>query len=364
MSRTLVIPEPHISCTNINGRQDYVGEIKNYMNEVLTAVIDETDITNVMFVGDIFNKGFKDIDEYMYWVDWFNNLNNILTSRNGKVYSVVGNHELSFSRNNPFWRLTSLEDNGFKTNFNWSNKAVQPKGNKSIISVCDVVDVSDKVTVFLCHYEAIQYCKNVVEEHIKQYGGSKQRICLCHNSIISSTIANVLKKNYGRDPLTHYIKHENIESLDFFHLFDVVYNGHMHKAFSNFTLTNEENGKETRLFYLGSLGRTNSEEVNDADLVRMIPWFNNETGEYGGYKLDLWDRGSTLVSGYDFNKIEEKATKEEYENICRTLIDVENPIKSLMTSLMDRDMLIALECAVDGRKPQELERLLKLSDEV
>jgi len=240
----------------------------------------------------------------------------------------------------------------------WGNKAVSPKGLKSIIHVEDVVELNDKCTVFFCHYDALEFCKNLVDKHIEEYGDSKTRICICHNSIITSSIARVLRDNYGRDPLTHYISHEQIDSLDLFHKFDFVFNGHMHKAYSRFTITDETTGHKTQLMYLGSIGRTNSDEVNDSDLERCCPCVDVDTLSYSGIGIDLLPRQQTLVEGYDAKKVEKRVEKERYEEICRTIVDLGNPIKELSDSLLDRRMAVALECAVQGVKPPELINIL------
>lgn len=356
--KIMIVPEPHISYANIEGRQDYVGEIKGYMQEVESIVDEDLDVTWACFVGDIFNRGFNDIDEYFVWVDWFTELDRKLQMRGGCIYSAIGNHELSFSKSNPFWRLTSLEDGGYMTTMKWNNKSAVPKGLRSIIKVDDVVEFSDNVSVFFCHYGAIQHTKELVLKHIEMYGSSKKRICICHNSIISSSIAQVLRDNYGRDPLTHFIEHERIDKLDFFHLFDYVFNGHMHKAYSQFTIKNEDTGHKAYLYYLGSLGRTNSEEINDNDLERCVPCYDVDNLTLNLYGIDLLSRSKALVSNYDFNKSERKVAESEYKEICRTIIDVGNPVKELMEALTDRQMIVALECAMSDEIPQDMITLI------
>lgn len=364
VSRVLIVPEPHIHYSNINGRQDYTGEIKSYMNEIKDIVIEFEDIKLLCFIGDIFHRGFNDIDEYFYWVDWFSDMEKLMVSRDGKIYSAVGNHELSFSKGNPFWRLVSSDDGGFNTVGTWANKAVAPKGIHSIIHVEDIIELSDDVSLFFCHYDFMGKCKELLDEHIAKYGDTKKRVCICHNSIIDSSIVRVLRDNYDRDPMTHIIQHECITSLDLFHKFDVVFNGHMHKAFSNFTITDESTGHKTKLFYLGSLGRTNSDEINDRDLIRLIPTVDFNTAGIDGYRIDLLPRKDTLVTGYTTEKVERKNNKEEYENICNRIVDIEKPIKALLDALTDRDMCVALENAVNGIKPPELVSLEERLHEV
>lgn len=362
MRKLIIVPEPHISCTNIEGRKDYLTEIESYIGFVQDLIKKDSGICWVCFVGDIFNKGFKDIEEYLGWVDWFTQLDKLLTQRGGCIYSVVGNHELSYSKNNPFWRLVSKDS--FNTVCNWNTKAVSPKGLRDIIHVQDVVEISDKLSLFFCHYDGMAECRELVDEHIKMFGDSKQRVCISHNSIISYVIENTLKMNYGRDPLTHFISHERIESLSLFHKFDYVFNGHMHKAYSNFTITDTENNKQTKLFYLGSLGRTNSEEINDKDLERMIPCIDVDDLTFTPHYLTLWSRQDSLVEGYDNKKMEMKLSQQSYDEICEHIIDISNPVEEVMNALDDRDMAVALECAVSGVMPQTLLNLTENVNEV
>lgn len=363
MSKILVIPEPHISSDNISGRKDYINEIKQYMSEIMEYIVEDESVRWVSFVGDIFNRGFNDIDEYLEWTDWFINLDSLIKKRNGVVFSAVGNHEISFSKANPFWRLTSRKDNGFNTNVTWSGKAISPKGLRSVIYVEDIVDLNDVYTLFFCHYDGIDYCKQIVEKHIEEYGDSKKRICICHNSIISSGIARTLKDNYGRDPLTHYIKYEHIDSMNLFEKFDYVFNGHMHKAYSRFVIE-DGNGHKTRLMYLGSIGRTNSDEVNDTDLERVCPYIDVDNGDYGGVGITLLSRRDTMVEGYDSTKLEKKVDVERYKEICSRIIDLDNPVKEIRESLTDRSMAIAFEHSLTGIMPPDMKNILEEVSEV
>ena len=181
-----------------------------------------------------------------------------------------------------------------------------------------------------------------------------KRVCICHNSIISSVIANVLKENFGRDPMTHIIQHEQIESLDFFHNFDLVFNGHMHKAYSTFTLTDDTNGHTTKLYYLASLGRTNREEVNDSDLTRILPILNLDTFELTCETIELLNRESALVPTYDTDKEVKQNVERVYNEVCERVIDIGNPIVELKKAIEDVDMLLALEGAIAGVKPNKL----------
>lgn len=354
MSRLIIVPEPHISSVNIDGRSDYIAEIKSYMNEFMDVVNINVDIKWVVFVGDIFNRGFNDIDEYFWWLDWFLNLDSVMHERGGVVYSAIGNHELTFSKSNPFWRFTSSSDSGYNTLMDWKNRAAHPIGLRSLIHVEDVVELGDSLSLFFCHYEAIDLCSRLVDEHILKYGDTKKRVCVCHNSIISNTIANVLRSNYGRDPLTHFIKHEHIESLNLFHKFDYVFNGHMHKAFSKFTITDDATGHQTYLMYLGSLGRTNSEEINDSDLSRLLPYIDVDTYSFGAFEIELWNRGRALKSGYDNEKMEVKTDELQYKEVCKAVIDLDDPVRELKNSLSDFEMQVAFECAVDDSYPPQI----------
>ena len=105
--------------------------------------------------------------------------------------------------------------------------------DKDLTRVCPVINLSDLTDSTLQGYQHVNINKTI-------------HYCLYW-------FLNILK------PTTNL---NIISFLDLFSKFDYVFNGHMHKACSRFILTDEETGKETMLFYLGSLGRTNSYEVN------------------------------------------------------------------------------------------------------
>lgn len=357
ISKAIVIPEPHISSTNIESRKDYIGEIKEYLWSIEKYVENNEDINNMIFVGDVFNRGFTDIDEYFYWLDWFMKMNSLLSDRDGSIYSAVGNHELSFSKSNPFWRFTSSNDSGYDTQCKWNSKSAFPIGMKSIIKVKDIVEFDD-VSVFFCHYDKISECVDLLNKHIDEFGEDRHRVCISHNSIISNEIANVLIKNYGRDPLTHFIQHEQISSYDFYNRFDYVFNGHMHKAYSSFIINDELRNRTTKLFYLGSLGRTNSEEVNDYDLKRVCPVIDLNNFDVKLLTINLLSRQESLRENYEVEKNVEYENKHDYVEICSRLEDIEKPVKTIMDSLNDVEMIVALECAVSSNKPHKLEELM------
>lgn len=294
----IVIPEPHIWDRNISTRIDYVGEVKEYMEKIKDIIQFETEDgsnCSVVWMGDIFHRGFENVEEVLYWYNYFLEL----AGMTYKMYSVVGNHELSYYKGNPFWYLfNSIESEILKTQ---SDKVFTPLGSINILNIQDRIEVGEDVVISLGHY-------NTQAKPIE----GKKNILLTHNSIIDVEIGNVLRNKYGRDPLEHFIDYSYIRTNDVFKGFDYAFIGHMHKAFGLFTVDYGEEGLgDTRLRYLASIGRTNSDEVNDLDLERVIPIISVLNGQIVVEERTLLLRG--LKETIDSDKLVE--SKKKYDKV-------------------------------------------------
>ena len=316
--KIIVMPEPHIWDKNISTRIDYVGEIKEYMQEVKSIIEGETldgSRVSVVWAGDIFHRGFNNVDEVLYWYTYFLELAGITE---GRMYSVVGNHELSYYKGNPFWYLTSEMNSELLKG--QRGLAYTPLGSINILNVTDRVEIGDRVVVSLGHY-------NTQPKPVE----GKVNVLVTHNSIIEEEIGRVLRNKYDRDPLEHFIDYSYVRTNKPFEGFEYAFVGHMHKAYGLFTIDyGEDNIPDTRLRYLGSIGRTNSDEVQDNDRERVIPVLTIErSGEVivEERTLTLRSRTETLDMGKmeesekRYDKVKERKELEKVEYLLGSPID-------------------------------------------
>lgn len=342
-----IIPEPHIWDKNISSRKDYVGEIKCYMRETrehILALKEQCDHLTLIWIGDIFHKNFTNMDEFGFWLMWFLETRAMVDEQ----YSVIGNHEISYYRDNPFWHLVSnLEAPSLSA---MSGKTIHPRGKQPIIRVVDKIS-DGKWDIYLNHFGIFH-----------QPDKPTNNIGLFHSSIIEDEIARTLREKYNRDPLEHFIDHSYIRRTSPFFNYDYADVGHMHRAFGLFTLE-YPNGSSTRLRYLGSTGRTNSKEVDDNDLDRVLPVYtivDGDTLTFEEIPMRLWSRlesiNETKVKEQT-EKSEKLAEKREYRRSTTLLEDPMYQMRETFKSI--EGALTLIDSATQQTTPNFLKELIE-----
>ena len=281
-----IIPEPHIWDKNFKNRVSYPQEIYGYLDRVVSIVktYEGEDIT-IIFPGDVFHRTFTSIGGLIKAFNFFATLNNL---SNSNVYSCVGNHELSYPFNNPFWMLAKDKTSRFG-----SMRGLEAYGSISKgLTVVDDLTIGNLKFIF-GHYNR----QDLADE------SDKDLVLITHNSIIEAEICSYLQNTMGRAANAEYMHTTSLRSKEALPLSErlkYVFVGHMHTFYSSFTV--EENicgvPMNFQLQYLGSLGRTAVNEVNDSDLERTIPHFvisEDGTYTYDGISIELQPRASVVV---------------------------------------------------------------------
>jgi hypothetical protein len=346
MNTLIIFPEPHCWDKNISTVQNSLGEVKEHMN-FIRQVVEHAENPVVISPGDLFHRGFSDFTEALYWISYWIDIQQ-LTSDN--VYTVVGNHELSYPVNNPFW---SMIDNHSDV----ITKSVKfPVSMLPIINVCDN-KVFSGVQVVFGHYGV----------PIKNYtiSESEPTILITHNNILTPEIANVLKNKYHRKLPSEYLSCGSFRDdacIPHIENLKEVFIGHMHTAYSNFTLDEMMNKLHMKfgIHYLGSTGRTNASEFNDDDLERTVFCLKVDSGSYEieTHKFSLYFRDKCIKNDvvrdhqdkYDLNKKVKEIHSRYYSD---------KPMNDIRSDLIDYpEQLNLLEHALSGNPPQELYDLL------
>lgn len=282
MSKVVIIPEPHLYDKSFTSRRNYPTEVQNYLDMVIDyaeKLKNSGEDVYIIFVGDIFHMGYTKMIPFVHIVDYFQTLCNKF---DGKVYSLIGNHELSYPRSNPFWLLGKFNSEYYET---YSSMP----GYQSIacLNVCDELVVDNTLFIF-GHYRREHY-----DYDFNQYDDVQ---FITHNSIMDTEIINTLKANFNRDPKMEYAKGitsiRQAGSIPLTNKLSQMYVGHMHTAYSTFYVKENLNGIDMNfsIKYLGSLGRTNHTEVNNADLVRSIYCVDTITHLVDDFKIQLLPR--------------------------------------------------------------------------
>lgn len=220
----------------------------NYFGEVLTAMQDTLNIAqkykdagynvNMMFLGDVFDTGSSNPSDAMQLMEVFY----FFTSMFSQVWSVVGNHEISYAENNPFWYLVAeMQDESLSM----VRRFIQPRGLTSRIVVPDRVTDGDTVFYFN-HYGT----------PAKTPDTGKIRIGLFHQNVGSNEIC----KMWGT--------FDNVEEAAYIQGYNYCYFGHMHLAHGEYWLNEQHTCKGE---WLGTIGRTKVDEIQDDCLEVNIP---------------------------------------------------------------------------------------------
>ncbi len=262
MSKVLVIPELHIWDKNMVGRIDYVGEISSYMSRIRDEVTElclSNEDVYVIFPGDLFHRSYVNMSSFVFAVDWCQSISNLT---HHKLYSVIGNHELTFYKDNPFWLMADSTSEYYQ-----QYKLLAGYNTiKDCIKVVDELVVDNTLFVF-GHYRRDNYTYDYETYDDVQF--------ISHNPVMDLEMCNVLTNSYGRNPDFDHCKYVSVRdtnSLPVSEKLSHVYFGHMHTAHSRFNLEERLAGcfVSCQLRYMGSLGRTNCRDVKDDDCDREL----------------------------------------------------------------------------------------------
>lgn len=318
----LIVSDLHRFYKNLRSRVDYQAEI-DYVWNYLLSLIDKYSVdreVSVIFLGDLFHRGYP--DSFSAVND--NNLFRELRSKCSGIYSVLGNHETSYYKDNPFYTLVNSIDSEKVSRIR--NKVCEPVGVSNVINVIDEL-TDGEVTFYFNHYGT----------PVSTPRSDGVSIGLFHQDIVSQTVVTQAEKIFGTSV---YAKVSDVEGNGILNGYKYSFFGHMHQMFGMYAL---DNGNI--LYYLGSLGRTNIAEVNDEYLVRDIPVVLVDDGVLTGIQKNIFNLPNREQC------VNEEAVlnnKEDYENRKQVLearsysFNGDNPMEELLARLAGDAMAIQI----------------------
>ena len=250
----------------------------------------------IIFLGDIYDKGYKDPTKSMVAFDTMVYLNSICKG----IYSVIGNHELTYKKDNPFWTLVSNLD---------PRMSNLPTSNLKINGVSGILKVTDRLEDGNVVFNFNHYGSGVLRAL-----PDKVNIGLFHQNITGKPAVDSASLRGLDDFETKSIK---LEEHDVLMGYQYSFFGHFHKYYGKWQI---DDGRY--LYYLGSLGRPNYSEVSDSYLERTIPCVYVEDGNFAGvedYKFNLMDEESCLKK----IEIEKQVEKRKKRKELMTLVDLD-----------------------------------------
>lgn len=300
-----IIPEPHIWDKSFKNRVNYPQEIYSYLDEVISLLRPfETDELFIIFPGDIFHRSFTSIGGLIKAFNLFSEFDKI---SNSHIYSCVGNHELTYPFSNPFWMMAKDTTERYK-----DMQHLEAYG-----SIKHGINIVDDLTIGNLKFIFGHYGRRDLADDSKQ-----DLVLISHNSIIEKEVCTYLQDTMGRAVNAEYMQTQPMrskESIPISSRLKYVFVGHMHTFYSSFLVDETINGvpMNFQIQYLGSLGRTSINEVNDTDLTRTIPHFvitGDGSYVYSPLEMRLKPRAEVVIEEVvAANKKEysrEKAVKE------------------------------------------------------
>ena len=331
-NKYLIIPDLHLWYKNITSRKDYLGELDEALSNIFMYVKSDDTINNVILSGDIYHRGFSDIDSTRpikkYWME----LKSLLNKRSGELYAVIGNHEFSYSKNNPFWLQ---DDSIFKT----------PE---------DIID--NGVHLYLESYhtpKSIRTFRSTVDSDI----------CITHNEVLPPEMATFVRNESGRRVFTSSrcmsFSRYNVKAL---------FVGHMHQIVESYVVMKDDSSEEQmRVQYLGSIGRTSVEEIDNEFRYRDLPVVEvgiDSDGNEGSGKfriehlpLELREYHDTVISS-EVAKNREIREKRKQLNELKLEKVTDDPVQEIKERYNHEMVNTILDCANEDRVPVEVIDLL------
>lgn len=280
----------------------------------------------IILLGDVFDRGFSD----PVYATLCNNFWVALNKKVNGIYSVVGNHELSFYKNNPFYTL--LNEIHSDKLLQVYNRAYTPQGILQVFNVIDRLEDGEVVFHFNHYGTPLSYPEE-----------GKINVGLYHQDILCNEILDDMSNSTD---LEYY---NTITPIDFsssliFNGFHYNFFGHLHKVFGQWELKDDK-GFRSVIYYLASLGRPNVTEVSNSFLKRDIPTITVEdgkcTGMHNNYFNLLAREDCVLENVVEINKDKYKLRKTITRE--RDYIPVlDSPIESLRSRCLDNGNLTTI----------------------
>lgn len=348
----LIVTDLHLWGSNIRGRFDYKAEVKHAVDNII-SVADKYKIRGytviIIFLGDLFHMSYNEMFEGIS----SNNLIIYLRTRVDSMYSLLGNHELSFYKDNPFWTLVAqLESDRIKSSI---KKMWQPRGVIHVMSVVDEL-IDGNVRFLFNHYGC---------PVMSPPNDGKVNIGLFHLDLYAKALVEDVERNKGVKIFEHNPVYFD-GSSEVLYGYDYAFLGHMHMMYGKWIYQSDITGYETKLYYLASLGRTDHRQVNNLMLERNIPAVLVEDGNFVQVEDNLFNlmRREDCV---DEAKVELAQEKREEQNELKEMRKYvpysDDPIENIRISLTSSPALKQLfeQVLSTGRLPLigEIEKRLE-----
>lgn len=274
----------------------------NYLNEIMSAISQIASIAdkykskeytvNCILMGDVFDGSFTSPEISMSLLE----LLKLLLSLFDKSYSLIGNHEISYQRNNPFWYMISRIDDEEVFSV---KRVIQPKGMFNYFDVPDTI-IDGNVTFYFNHFGIPP----------KTATGDGIKIGLFHQNIGSTSLG----KMWGG--------FDDVEKVSYIQSYNYSFIGHLHTIKGSYWI---DPNHKCKVEWLGSIGRTSTNELFDGNYEVNVPAILIKDGEFKTIE-------DNLITLPDFNQCVDLKSYEKSKSAREKIKEVKNSYTGIIYS--------------------------------
>lgn len=349
----LLIPDWHRRDRNFEGRYDYQKEIaytETYVHETIAKYQSlGCDVIGIS-LGDLNDRSYNDIFEAIAENNYFIQLRQELAG----LYVNIGNHELTYYKDNPFWTLmTEIESTKVK---NLLTRVWQPRGRFPIVRVVD--ELVDGNVRFIFNHYGCPISKPPLD--------GKTNIGLFHTDLYAKEIHADMERKTGKTIFEHSPIY--FDGSGVFHGYHYAILAHMHRFYGEYVYTDDNTGFQTNIQYTSTLGRTNHVEVDNNMLERDLPVFLVEDGNFIAKEhnyFELMNRESCVNEEVIVIKQTKRAVAKDSKSLANDYEPLaDDPIENIRMGLKDYPAYLDLYEDLLNKPETELGRELHKKLEV
>ena len=345
----VIIPDRHIWSKSIKTIPNYLQEIERINQEIYTC-IRECENPVAIHAGDLYHQSIPSLDLAERYSAYPKTMHLLTDKRN---YSVVGNHEITYNRNNPFWNLSSLnsdfilkKSHSVTDETNLTSSELLKLKKDSPIKIYDELRIGKTLFVF-GHYSAL-FTQDLDLTDIEEV------YVISHNAILEDEITEALIEN-GMQNNVQYLHAKNIFNSGI--LPDTVklkgvFVGHMHSAHGKFQI--EEDNKNFFIQYMGSLARTQVGEFTENN-TRELPILRIRDGRVQHidyYTINLAAKHLSIDKSLVEANREKREAVKKHDEICEVSVTAED------------NLLDTIKAHLSETASQELEMLISIQENI
>lgn len=229
--------------------------------DFVEKTVSEEKIDTILHGGDLMDRGY-DVVKSEHLIELVRKLSKINKMVDGRMYINIGNHELTYNKDNLFYDITEIYNDKFEGTLNYKISKTDTIEN---LFINPSYLLGDKVLIYFLGYDKKQRYK--IPDELSE---GRKVIALFHDSYDSA-----ISRQYLIEQL--YQNGIKMDTTDVFNNIDIALFGHIHTPIEPFTINNSRN---TLVITPGStITRTVSEIHQEINLPILD--INEETGDVG-----------------------------------------------------------------------------------